>query len=345
MALYKRENGVYYVNITIPGRRPFRRSTGTKDRKKAQEYHDRKKVEIWNALRLDLKPERSWDEAAYRWLLEKQGTASYPEYARQIAWWTKFLRGVALTDITRELVDETITKHLGHVSPRTKDTYVVPVRGVLYMARDEWGWIDHAPTFRTYLKRGSNKRVRWISPEQVQTLLKELPRHTRVAVLLTLATGLRMGNVLAIRWSDINLENRVIYIERTKNDDPLTTPLNDMALAILDALRGEHPEYVISYKGEPLKRVNTRAWRNALARAGIENFRWHDLRHTWASWLRQQGVPTWALQQLGGWRDPKMVDRYAHIQVDHLKPFATKLDTILDTAMLEGGCTNLVKRR
>lgn len=71
--------------------------------------------------------------------------------------------------------------------------------------------------------------------------------------------------------------------------------------------------------------MNTRHWREALKRAGIADFRWHDLRHTWASWLRQNDVPTWVLQELGGWKSETMIRRYAHMSVKHLQPYADQL--------------------
>jgi integrase len=82
---------------------------------------------------------------------------------------------------------------------------------------------------------------------------------------------------------------------------------------------------VFTYAGKPLANANTKAWRNALKRAGIENFRWHDIR-TWASLRRQSGTPTHELQRLGGWRSSIMVERYAHLAPDHLAKAANRLD-------------------
>jgi integrase len=92
---------------------------------------------------------------------------------------------------------------------------------------------------------------------------------------------------------------------------------------------GKHRERVFTYAGKPLGHANTLAWRKALKRAGIANFRWHDLRHTWASWHRQSGTPTHELQRLGGWRSSVMVERYAHLAPDHLAKAAGRLDPML----------------
>ena len=75
--------------------------------------------------------------------------------------------------------------------------------------------------------------------------------------------------------------------------------------------------------------VNTKAWKAALIRADIEDFRWHDLRHTWATWQRQVGIPTHELQRLGGWRTGAMVERYAHLAPEHLSIAASRLDSVL----------------
>ena len=93
-----------------------------------------------------------------------------------------------------------------------------------------------------------------------------------------------------------------------------------------------------SKSGRPISWANTLAWRNALKSAGIENFLWHDLRHTWASWHRQSGTPTHELQRLGGWRSSVMVERYAHLAPDQLAKAANRLDSLLggyDLATLE----------
>jgi integrase len=85
---------------------------------------------------------------------------------------------------------------------------------------------------------------------------------------------------------------------------------------------------VFSYRSKPITQVSSKAWYGALKRAEIDNFRWHDLRHTWASWHVQSGTPLFALQELGGWESAEMVRRYAHLAADHLAPFADRLTAL-----------------
>lgn len=105
--------------------------------------------------------------------------------------------------------------------------------------------------------------------------------------------------------------------------------------------QGRHPRVVLTYQGRPVKQVNTAAWRKALPRAGITDFRWHDLRHTWASWHVQAGTPLNVLQELGGWESVGMVRRYAHLAADHLAEYAERLAR---PRMVQRAGTNLVHK-
>lgn len=86
---------------------------------------------------------------------------------------------------------------------------------------------------------------------------------------------------------------------------------------------------LFTFQGEPVQRTSTKAWAAALERAGIEDFRWHDLRHTFATWHRQAGTPTHELQRLGGWKASIMVERYAHLAPEALQGAASRLDAVI----------------
>ena len=98
--------------------------------------------------------------------------------------------------------------------------------------------------------------------------------------------------------------------------------LNHVALQVLQRQLGKHPERVFTYRSKPIAWANTRVWRKALVRAGIENFRWHDLRHTWASWHVQNGTPLYDLQEMAVGSRESMVRRYAHLAPANLAKHA-----------------------
>jgi integrase len=203
------------------------------------------------------------------------------------------------------------------------------VRAILKRAVDEWDWLGKAPKVKLF--KESAGRIRFITAEQVQALLRELPAHQQDMVLFALQTGLRQSNVVKLEWSEINLEQAHMWVNaaQSKNRKPIAAPLNREALAVLHRQLGKHSVRVFTFAGKPIANANTRAWRNALKRAGITDFRWHDLRHTWASWHRMQGTPTHELQQLGGWKTGAMVERYAHLAPDHLANAAARLDSVM----------------
>jgi len=100
---------------------------------------------------------------------------------------------------------------------------------------------------------------------------------------------------------------------------------NDAALEVLARCSGRHPRYVFSYGGEGIKGVDSETWKRACKKAEIEDFRWHDLRHTWASWHVQAGTSLQTLMELGSWRSYRMVLRYAHLASDHLHAAAANV--------------------
>ena len=171
------------------------------------------------------------------------------------------------------------------------------------------------------------RRVRFLTREEADKLLAVLPEHLRDIAAFSLATGLRRSNVTGLQWTQVDLVRRLAWIhpDQAKARKAIAVPLNPEAVLIIRRQAGTHPTHVFSYLGRPIRQVSTKAWYAALERAGITDFRWHDLRHTWASWHVQNGTPLHALQELGGWESPEMVRRYAHFSAEHLAPYADRL--------------------
>jgi integrase len=330
MSLFKRKDSQFWwIKLTTRNGRRLQQSAGTADKVAAQELHDKLKASLWDQERLGVKPKRSWREAVVRWLEETSEKATHEEDKRKLAWLHQFLGERNLDEITLDVVDQIRAAKLKEVSKPTVNRYLALVRAVLLRARDEWEWVDKVPKVKLF--KETNSRERSLTVAQAKGLLAELPEHQREVVLFALATGLRQSNVLRLEWGQVNLERRHAWIHgwQSKNRRPISVPLNDAALAVLKRQEGKHEERVFTFRGKPIHQANTKAWRAALKRAGIENFRWHDLRHTWATWQRQAGTPTHELQRLGGWRTGAMVERYAHLAPDHLAVAASRLDSVL----------------
>lgn len=299
--------------------------------------HDKLKAESWRIDQLDEQPRRTWDEAAEKWLAEKGNHKRRHALELEIRALKQFLGGKILNDITRDDIVNIGESKLSHAKPATANRQLQLVRAILRKACDVWEWIDKVPKVTLYEE--ANARVRWLTTQQAQTLLAELPEHQRAMALFALATGLRQSNVSRLRWAQVDLERRQVWIpaDEAKGGEDLYVPLNDLAIDIIRRQFGKHPERIFTYKGTPIVTVNTRCWRNALKRAGISDFRWHDLRHTWASWLIQNGTPLYDLQEMGGWKTESMVKRYAHLAQENLAKHAAVIDVLLhDTTASQG---------
>ena len=170
-----------------------------------------------------------------------------------------------------------------------------------------------------------------LTPEQANCLLSELPMHQRDIALFALATGLRQSNVVKLTWDQVDLHRKTAWIpgDKAKGKEDIHVSLSQLSIDLLQRQLGKHAERVFTYASRPVAKVNTKAWQKALKRAGIQNFRWHDLRHTWASWLVQSGTPLYDLQEMAGWKSAEMVRRYAHLAPAQMAKHAEVVGNLL----------------
>lgn len=337
MSLYKQKNSqVWWSNLRHNGGR-VRQSTGETDRTAAQKRENEFQVALWALPAIG--PGHTWGVAVIAW------TEVEPRSDSELLSLAKFGRVYpdrALSDVTRDSVHEALC------FCRTAGTYMryrTMIAAILNLAKTA-GWLASPPLLA--VKRDKKtKRRNWLTHEQWDALYAELPPHLKPAALFAVQTGLRQDNVLGLTWDKVDTSRRMVWIEadEAKGDVGIAVPLNDAALAVLVAqralpayrpkhrassrsIRPENGEgrptiYVFPFRGERIKDIKT-AFMAACARAGLgayvsdesgshyQGFTWHGLRHTWATWHKQNGTPDEALQQLGAWKDPRMIRNYAH---------------------------------
>jgi integrase len=335
---HRKRGGLWWVDVVAPNGERIRQSTGTASKALAQEFHDRCKSELWRIAKLGEKPRRTWNEAVVRWLKEKAHKATAKGDVNLLRWLDPFLSGKDLATITRGTLDKITDEKLAQgCSNATVNRTMALVRAILRICVNEWEWLDRAPQVR--MLRVPTRRIRFLTHEEALRLLTELPEHLADMAAFSLATGLRAANVTGLQWQQVDLTRQLAWIhpDQAKARRAIPVPLNGEAVALVRERVGRHPTYVFSYNGKPIKQVSTKAWYQALKRAGIADFRWHDLRHCWASWHVQNGTPLFALQELGGWQSPEMVRRYAHLAADHLAPYAQRLRAVRTVAVTNDG--------
>jgi integrase len=270
-----------------------------------------------------------WNDAVVRWLKEQSHKATAAEDVTKLRRLDPFLGGRPLDTISRALIDKITDAKLAEgLSNATVNRTLEVVRAILRKCVNEWEWLDRAPQIR--MLKEPTRRVRFLTRQEAQRLLAELPEHLADMAAFSLATGLRASNVTGLQWSQVDVVRRLAWIhpDQAKARKAIPVPLNAEAVSLIRKHLGKHPTHVFSYLGKPITQVSTKAWYAALKRAGISDFRWHDLRHCWASWHVQNGTPLYALQEMGGWASSAMVARYAHLAAEHLVPFADRLGAL-----------------
>jgi len=325
----RQRNGTWWLDLRTPGGERIRRSTGTSTRKAAQEYHDRLKADLWRVAKLGETPQYTFEQAAVRFLREYEGRKSYATHKRHIAYWRKQLAGRVIGSLTTNDIKDALPTHVVHkhqatrkVKPATRNRHLSTIKRMLNLCR-EWGWINSVPILRP--EKEPKVRIRWLTQDEARRLLAAIPRDwMRDVAAFALSTGMRAGEILKLQWENVDLSRSMAWVtaDNAKSGRARGVPLNTEAVQIIRRRIGLHVHYVFTCNDKPAKQVNAKMFARACERAGIENFRFHDLRHTWASWHVQAGTPLFALKELGGWETLEMVKKYAHMDSGTLAQFA-----------------------
>jgi integrase len=236
-----------------------------------------------------------------------------------------------LGGIRRQDVQKYITDRLGAVSTDSVIKEVNVLKHLLGLAV-EWELIPKNPAEKMGGKKDNLKpspsRVRYLQPTELRLVLASCPRWLRPIAELLVYTGMRRGEVLGLRWLDVDLEREMILLPQTKNGDGRIVHLNDEAIQVLKSLRRGFPNdpvFRLSVKPEAV----TESFRRACLRVGIENFRLHDLRHTAASWMRMSGSDLQDVADQLGHRDLRMTRRYANLSAAHRSAAVKRMGAVL----------------
>jgi integrase len=343
------KKGIYFARFTAPDGRRISRSSGTSDRSLAAEWASRFHAEHYRVARLGDKPRRLWTDAVVAWKADHLHKRSLSKDQHNLRWLSPYLEYKYLDEINGDLLAAVASARRAEprdkrrrkdgttfsdalTSQSTVDKMLALIRSILRDA-SERGWLDNAPSIK--LTHPESEDYRWLTREEAAALHEELAYHLRPLFLFSLATGLREQNVMRLEWSKVDIERRVLWVKAAaaKGKKPIGIPLNRDAIAVLVAQKDQHRQWVFpapvkpgKRQAEPYDRANNHGFKAAQVRAGIAPLRWHDLRHTWASWHVMAGTSLRALMELGGWRSYKSVLRYAHLSPEHLASDAARVE-------------------
>ena len=339
MAIYQRGK-VWHYRFQINGSR-YRGCCNTEVKSDALEYEAKLRANVWRNQKLGYSVRHTWQETLDLWLSNHEHKKTATEDVFYGRWWTEKLKkhGVKFLDeVTPDVVMAIRDAEVGRprqrsgkpVAPATVNRKIALLRAVINAAAREYQWIAQAPLFRCLPMR--NERVRFLTVPEFQRLFAALEEPYRSMSQLAVSTGLRLGNVRTLTWEQVDFTRRMMTFPGSimKNGQPLTIPINATAIEAIRPWLGRDQKYVfVKDNGQIVREIPSKMWTRTLQKAGLENLRWHDLRHTWASLMRQSGQGLDVIQELGAWQDERMVKRYAHLSMEHLHKHSQVLDDVL----------------
>jgi integrase len=334
MGLFRRGQ-VWWMRFSYNGKQ-IRRPTETTDKKLAEKIYHKVMTQIAEGKWFDIDEgsQRTFAELAAKYeateFKELKSWRSVASYLKQLK---EFFGPQTLTKITPALIDEFKQKRKAEKDkPATIVRKLNILKRMLNLAKKRWMWLKEVPTIEME-RNADTKRLRYLSFEEYHKLLKNCEGWLKGIVTVAAWTGLRKGNILNLKRNQVNIFARSISLEgsQMKNDEPLIIPIAAPAYeALKEAMKVAHLKSQVVFcqvDGKPYTPMQVqRAFKEALKNAEIDNFRFHDLRHCFASWNRQAGVDLDTLADLMGHKDTRMTRRYAHIGPAHLASAISQLE-------------------
>lgn len=260
-------------------------------------------------------------------LSKSEGQQDYGVKLRHIEYWNNVFSGRAISSLTSEEIFRNLPTHwIGtrvkeprKLSNATKNRYLSTIRRTLSVA-NEIGWLVKSPRLSTYEEPKVN--IRWLTKGDAKTLLSHIQLEWMSQVCrFALATGARANEILSLTWDKVDTDRALAWVtnDLAKNGRSRPMPLNNEAIVLLEQRKALGTEWCFTReRGIRVQQVDKRVIDRAAKLAGIKPLKFHDLRHTWASWHVQSGTPLMVLKELGGWETIQMVQKYAHLDAGHL---------------------------
>lgn len=328
MGIFKRKGSDFYWLDIIAGGTRIRESAKTKNKKEAEAIYAKRYYEIANGIVQNSEPVAeknrfTFDELAKKylsWVYGKQ--ASYGNKKSNIENYflgrIKYLDEIKTYDLEK-IQSEMIAKELA----RSYINKCFTTFKHMFTKALDWEMIDETVLQRIRRVKnlnGANKILRYLAKEEIEALVSSCPPHLKPIVLTALNTGMRKSEILHLTWDRIDLKNRLILLDKTKNGERREIPMNNVMIKLFSSLpRHLRVPYVFyNNKLKPYKNVSE-GFQTALKKSGIKNFRFHDLRHTFASTLVMAGVDISSVSELLGHTSIKMTQRYTHLSPAHLR--------------------------
>lgn len=242
----------------------------------------------------------------------------------QLRWWQSQLGDYLLIEMTAPRLSEMKETLRKGKSPATVNRYLAALSHVFTKAVKEWEWMDSNPMRKVERFTEPRGRVRYLDESEKDRLLQSCKDHPVTElypiVILAISTGMRQGEILNLKWQDVDLNRGRCVLHDTKNGERRAVPIVGLAKSVLtdwSKIRKLNTDLVFSGRNPRTPIFIRKPWMEAVADAELEDFRFHDLRHTAASYLAMSGASLAEIAEILGHKTLSMVRRYAHLSEGH----------------------------
>ena len=323
----RKRGGLWHIQKQVKGYGSIYESTGTSDLQEAERYLAHRLNEIRQTVTYGDRPIITFRKAAEKFLNENGHLKSLERMGYSLDVIMPYIGDLPLERVHNDTVAQFKADRLrAGISAGTIKKDLASVRRILNLAARVWrhenGMTYLATPPLIQMVKGPVRQPYPLTWAEQGKLFAELPPHLERMALFMVNTGLRSGELCALRWhwevQVPELDTSVFLLPQTKNGQQRVVVINQIARNVLEALRGTHPEYLFTYQGNPIRKMNSSSWRGARKRAGLDQVRVHDLRHTFGHRLRAAGVSFEDRQDLLGHKSERITTHYSAPELDKL---------------------------
>lgn len=333
--LYKR-GGIYWLRYAGTGGRIVFESAKTSNLKQAEAILTKRKADVLEGkVPVRFTKRYTFQELSKEYLDWATRQKSYKDKRNRLGQLLKVFGNLPLEMFTTMRVEQYQSERLKVIKPASVNRLLSLLKHTFTKAV-EWNMVSEEALKRIRKVKQlpeNNRRLRYLNPEECQALIESCVPHLKPIVITALNTGMRLGEILNLKWEQVDLRNGFILLDKTKNNERREIPINATLTEVLEAMpHSVESLYVfVNRDGNPYKGVKT-SFATALKRTGIQDFKFHDLRHTFASCLVMGGVDIITVKELLGHKSLTMTLRYAHLAPSHQVKALRVLDARLNNS-------------
>ncbi len=328
MGVYKRGNN-WWIRYSYKGK-IRRESSGSENKSVAKKLLAIRQAEIAQGKYKIKSPEsqvlfQDYANEFLRWAKIHRKHKSFLRYQVSLNQLLPHFGKLKITNITRKDIELYKAKRRNQASGSTINRDLACLKKMFNNAISD-GIMDVNPVIGVEFFKEPKRSPNYLTDEEARRLIEACDTVAiKTFVLLGLNTGMRLNELLNLKWEDVNLDDKLIVLKDTKNNKEESIPLNETVLEHLQQMNHISDNVISKSDGSPFKDIR-KTWHRVVKKAGLKRYTPHVLRHTFATMLVREGADIMTVKELGRWSDLKLVERYAHVAADHRTRVISKLD-------------------